>query len=397
MSTSQTTIPSVDLVIAIDTSTSMKKEAVGLSDAAEAAIEAAKASCPSDLRVAWLGLEGTWKGTQFDRTVRDYLTQECKVADSDLRSRKDGEVAQGGAKEDGARTIEDLSNHFDWRPEAKRAIFYLSDEALDGGGSRTTEADIEAANLAIRNAIAAGVAIHTYFGTSRSKNKEALQQEFARVSKETGGHAFNDQNALSGFTDVLETIICATKVHVPPTPVEMEADYAEPSNAEAEIVEPVASPLSESGAKDERMIMTESSNHDDVNRIIRNHSLAAGGISLVMWPLVDILATGSIQLLMIYRLCVHYDREFSTERVRAILAALIGGAGLGLLMSSFVKLIPNRGVLGFAIPTSLSAGGLTFAIGKIFERHFEEGGTLDSLNPGDVQEEFNQAVQQQPA
>ncbi|MFH7028319.1 MAG: hypothetical protein ACHBN1_23700 [Heteroscytonema crispum UTEX LB 1556] len=60
MSLQNTTIPTVDLVIFIDTSSSMKDEAQALSSSAEAAIAAAKSSCPSDLRVTWLGIEGIW-------------------------------------------------------------------------------------------------------------------------------------------------------------------------------------------------------------------------------------------------------------------------------------------------------------------------------------------------
>jgi hypothetical protein len=64
-------MPLVDVVIAIDTSISMKDEAVALSEASETAIEIAKSSCPSDLQVAWLGVEGTWRNTHFDRTLRE--------------------------------------------------------------------------------------------------------------------------------------------------------------------------------------------------------------------------------------------------------------------------------------------------------------------------------------
>ncbi|ETX05121.1 MAG: hypothetical protein ETSY2_24845, partial [Candidatus Entotheonella gemina] len=117
-------IPLVDLVIAIDTSMSMRDEAVGLSTAEEAAIEAATSSCPSDLQATWLGVEGTWDNTYFDRTIRDYLMQECHVAEADIRGRKRGTVKGGGAQEDGARTIEDLASYFNWRAGASRALFY---------------------------------------------------------------------------------------------------------------------------------------------------------------------------------------------------------------------------------------------------------------------------------
>lgn len=57
---SATATEPVDLVIIIDTSPSMKDEASDLSNAAAEAIATASSSCPCDLRVIWLGIEGTW-------------------------------------------------------------------------------------------------------------------------------------------------------------------------------------------------------------------------------------------------------------------------------------------------------------------------------------------------
>ena len=202
----------VDLLVVIDTSPSMKDEARDLSDAAAAAIAAASSSCPCDLRVIWLGIEGTWKETNFNRTVRDYLLKECQVADTDLRARKRGELADAGAQEDAARTVEDISNHFDWRPGAARAIFYLGDEALEGGGDKTEEKDIIAANKAIATAKQAGVKVHTYFGTTKSKFKNSLEQEYARLAKETGGQAFTDRDSIGGFTEIFKKVICNSRL-----------------------------------------------------------------------------------------------------------------------------------------------------------------------------------------
>ncbi|MDY6784548.1 MAG: hypothetical protein SW833_18710 [Cyanobacteriota bacterium] len=216
MNAQNNAIPPVDLVIVIDTSPSMKDEARSLSEAAETAINAARSSCPSDLRVVWFGIEGTWKGTNFDRRLREYLTQDLSIDESALRGRKRGEVASAGAQEDGARAVEDISAHFDWREGAARAIFYLGDEALEGGGAKTTQEDIEAANLAITGANNAGVAVHTYFGTSKSKHREGIASEYARLATETQGQAFTDQDAISGFSAVLEKVICGSRT--PKTP-----------------------------------------------------------------------------------------------------------------------------------------------------------------------------------
>ncbi|MBD2520691.1 hypothetical protein H6G93_38295 [Nostoc sp. FACHB-973] len=201
----------VDLVVVIDTSPSMKDEAWNLSNAAAAAITTASSSCPCDLRVIWLGIEGTWKGTNFNRTVRDYLLTECQISKGDLRARKRGQLPDAGAQEDAARTVEDISTHFDWRLGATRSIFYLGDEALEAGGDRTEEKDVIAANKAIAKAQQAEVKVHTYFGTTKSKFKDSLQQEYARLAKETGGQAFTDRDSIGGFTEVLQTVICNSR------------------------------------------------------------------------------------------------------------------------------------------------------------------------------------------
>ena len=214
--TSSGPIP-VDLVVLIDTSSSMKDQAIGLSAAAAIAIDHAESSCPSDLRVAWFGLEGTWKGTQFDNSVRSYLTQTLSVNVSGLRGRKKGEVADGGAQEDGARNIEDITMFYDWRPGAARAIFYLSDEGLEGGGEMVTPESTAAANKAIAAAEAGGVTVHTYFGTTKSRYKADQQREFARVANATGGQAFTDQDISNGFERVLEKVICASRIIKEPT------------------------------------------------------------------------------------------------------------------------------------------------------------------------------------
>jgi hypothetical protein len=192
-------VPSpVDLVIVIDTSGSMSDEAAALSTAAEAAIKAAAQNCPSDLQVAWFGIEGTWPGTRFTESYRASLGLGSPPL-----------VGTPGDREDGAAAIIDLSDHFPWRAGAARAIFYLGDEALEGGNPQDP-ADVTAANAAIAAAQAASVTVFTYAGTGVGG---VTSNEYARVATETGGQAFVAPVAnLGGFEAVLETVICAAKV-----------------------------------------------------------------------------------------------------------------------------------------------------------------------------------------
>ncbi len=207
-------IPKVDLVVVMDSSVSMRPEAISLSDAISASIESAKSKCPSDLKVTYLGIEGRFSKTLFDTTIRQHLT-DLGVAESDMRGRKRGTVAAGGAQEDGARAIEDVSLHHNWRTDAMRAIFYLSDEGMEGGDAVDNE-DIEAATRAIDVATTANVRVHTYLAKSKAKPEviQLNEDEFKRVAESTEGQFFKSKNTLDGFETMLEKVICASKVPV---------------------------------------------------------------------------------------------------------------------------------------------------------------------------------------
>lgn len=183
-------LPLVDLVILTDTSPTMKADARAISEAAEAALGMAQGQWPLDIRLVWLGIEGRWRQTTFTQTLRTYLTQECQVDPSLLRSRQRGELPDGGAQEDAARAIEDATTYLDWRSQAQRHLLYLGDEALDAGGEKPAATDVAAADRAIQAAQTAGVRVHTHLGLSKSRHRDALAQEYDRVATATGGLAF---------------------------------------------------------------------------------------------------------------------------------------------------------------------------------------------------------------
>ncbi|HWV73785.1 MAG TPA: hypothetical protein VN040_18810 [Pseudosphingobacterium sp.] len=209
----------VDLVIAIDTSGSMKDEAQAISAAIEAAVNEAKKTCPSDLRVDYLGIEGTFPNTVFDDTVRNHLTKKVGVNAADLKSRVKKSLPGSGAQEDGARVVEDLSNHYDWRDGTEKAIFLLQDESLDGGDMVVTPAAITANDNAIAAALKNEVKVHTYLGTPdpslkypTKEDEENMVKEFKRLALRTGGEYNIYIDGLPDFKKVLREMICASKV-----------------------------------------------------------------------------------------------------------------------------------------------------------------------------------------
>ncbi|HWV73782.1 MAG TPA: LecA/PA-IL family lectin [Pseudosphingobacterium sp.] len=209
----------VDLVIVIDTSGSMKDTAEEISNAIAGAVDEARSSCPSDLRVDYLGMEGTFANTKFDKTVRNYLTQKVGVDAKLLKSRLKKSLPGSGAQEDGARAVEDVSEHYDWREGAERAVFVLQDESLDGGEMVVTPAAIKANDNTIATALQHNVKVHTYLGAPHStlpyptkQDEENMIEEFKRLASKTGGEHFIHTSGMANFKDVLKKTICASKV-----------------------------------------------------------------------------------------------------------------------------------------------------------------------------------------
>ncbi|XYH99340.1 hypothetical protein ACMHYB_06090 [Sorangium sp. So ce1128] len=136
-----------------------------------------------------------------------------------------GSAQRSVAPPPAARTIEDISTHFDWRPGAVRNILFLGDEPLEGGLSLALSStgqdqeDIEAANRAIEVAKQTGTRVHTYMGTGKYSSdaakheriRKAIEAEYARVARETDGQFFASQDSLSAFEAMLEKVICGSK------------------------------------------------------------------------------------------------------------------------------------------------------------------------------------------
>ena len=207
----------VDLVVLIDTSASMKDEAEALSKGMVTAIKDARKACPSDLRVQFLGIEGTFATTEFTKTARQYLTG-IGVDAAQLVARAHGGAKDSSAQEQIAPTVVDISRHFDWRAGAERALFVLGDESLDGGGLTIGAKAVKATDRAIEAALAGKVKVHAYQTTLPLKptpeQEKALTEEYKRLALRTGGEYYINTQGLADFRKVLQDAICASRVPV---------------------------------------------------------------------------------------------------------------------------------------------------------------------------------------
>jgi len=132
--------------------------------------------------------------------------------------------------------------------------------------------------------------------------------------------------------------------------------------------------------------LSEAQNIVETNVIV---SMASG---LIPVPLFDIISLTNIQFHMIQTLAEHY--EIPADNInKSLITSLISGSlpvisilGLG----SLIKSIPGIGSLAGSGSVSIISGAIGYAVGQVFIRHFEQGGTLDDFNPDSAKEYFNE-------
>jgi uncharacterized protein (DUF697 family) len=111
--------------------------------------------------------------------------------------------------------------------------------------------------------------------------------------------------------------------------------------------------------------------------IIRNHVLWSMGASfMIPIPVADIFAVGALQLDMIRQLCRVYNIDFAETQGKAVVTALTSSTLAKAGARSFIKVIPGIGQLVGGVATSVFNGASTYALGEVFKKHFDTGGTI---------------------
>ena len=135
----------------------------------------------------------------------------------------------------------------------------------------------------------------------------------------------------------------------------------------------------------------------DVNKIVRYHAYGSMGIGCIPFPLVDFMALTAAQINMLRQLAQAYDVPFKKDKVKNVVAALVGGSTPGYLaggVASLMKMIPVVGQIGGALSMPALAGATTYAVGKVFIQHFESGGTFLNFKPEEVREYYEKMFEE---
>jgi uncharacterized protein (DUF697 family) len=120
---------------------------------------------------------------------------------------------------------------------------------------------------------------------------------------------------------------------------------------------------------------TEELRKENADSIIRNHMIWSMGAGFIPVPIADFFAVTAIQLDMIRQLSRLYDVDFKETSGKAIITSL-SGASVARMGSRMIKFIPGVGSILGGVTLAVLSGASTYALGEVFQSHFESGGTF---------------------
>ena len=131
--------------------------------------------------------------------------------------------------------------------------------------------------------------------------------------------------------------------------------------------------------------------NSEAQNIVKNNVMSSMASGLIPVPLFDMITLTNIQFHMIQTLAEHYEVPVDNIN-RSLITSLISGTlpvasmlGLG----SIIKSIPGIGTLAGSGGVLIISGATSYAVGQVFIKHFEGGGTLQDFNPGTARKYFS--------
>jgi uncharacterized protein (DUF697 family) len=134
--------------------------------------------------------------------------------------------------------------------------------------------------------------------------------------------------------------------------------------------------------------LSEREKHADT--IIKNHIVWSMGAGLIPVPVLDFFAVSGIQLDMIRQLCKLYDQDFKESQGKAIITSLTGSGLARMGAKAMIKFIPGIGSVLGGVTMAVLSGASSYALGEVFKKHFDTGGTFLDFDPERLKKMYNE-------
>lgn len=130
---------------------------------------------------------------------------------------------------------------------------------------------------------------------------------------------------------------------------------------------------------------------DEIDTLIRKRVYGAMALGLAPVAVLDLVGLFGIQVEMVNAMAKKYGVPFSKDKTKNVIGTLLGSAlpvALGPVAFSLLKAIPLIGMTAGAATMTIMGGASTYAVGRVFNRHFASGGTLLDMDAEKVKESF---------
>lgn len=130
-------------------------------------------------------------------------------------------------------------------------------------------------------------------------------------------------------------------------------------------------------------------------QLIKDYAFGSSLTGFIPIPLLDTAGLIGVQRIMLMRLSKLYGIPFSKHLAKAWITTLMTGfvpKAATPLVGSFLKIIPGIGTLAGGTTAAALSGASTYAVGKVFQQHFEQGGTLEDFDPQQASGPFETAL-----
>jgi uncharacterized protein (DUF697 family) len=153
-----------------------------------------------------------------------------------------------------------------------------------------------------------------------------------------------------------------------------------------------ATAMSQTGGASEKNAPTPAELRTEAaDRLIRDYVMVATGAGLIPFPFVDAVAIATLEVSMISRLADIYEfpvpRKLVAYKLLVSLAASVGPIYFSTHLLNLATNIVPFGFVAYALLMGGSAGVSVYAVGKLFQKHYESGGTFLS-NSSDVVKKY---------
>ena len=117
------------------------------------------------------------------------------------------------------------------------------------------------------------------------------------------------------------------------------------------------------------------------DKLVHRYAFGSGLFGYIPVPVLDAFGIMAVQRKMLFHLAKVYNVPYSRSMAKDLIKTLAGGMASKAAIPMVAKMVPGVNILLGSTSMAAIGSASTFAVGKVFQDHFEKGGTLEDFDP----------------